>query len=81
MLVGETRVSSGRAEEKNVLLGGTDDVAKSFGEQFAHPRAAGEDVVIGFELRAGRTASRYAEVRFLVHRVRPRAVDMCRLRR
>src|ERR1700683_1607252 len=52
MIVGEAGISSGRAEEKNVLLGGTDDVAQSFGEQLAHPRAAGEDVVVGFELRA-----------------------------
>src|SRR5271165_511219 len=52
MLVGETGVSGGRAEEKNVLLGGADHVAQSFGEQFAKPRSAGKDIVISFEPRA-----------------------------
>src|ERR1700691_415615 len=52
MQVGEARISSGRAEEKNVLLGRTDNATQSFREQLAHPRAAGEDVVIGFEPRS-----------------------------
>ena len=52
MIVGEAGISGGRAEEKNVLLGGMDNLAQSFGEQLAHPWSAGEDVVVGFELRA-----------------------------
>jgi len=52
MRIGEAGVASGCAEEKDVLLGGTDEAAQSFRKQLAEPRAAGKDIVIGFESRA-----------------------------
>ena len=52
MRVVEAIVASGRAEEKNILLGGLHQIANGLGKQLAQPRAAAEDVGIGFELRA-----------------------------
>jgi len=49
--VGEARVSGGRPEEKNILLGGSDQLAQSFGKHFPQPGTARENIEIGFEPR------------------------------
>ena len=67
MRVGEAQVSRGRAEEKNVLLGRTNQVAHSFRKQFAEPRTASENIVISFEPRA--IGKRQAAKRRILHTV------------
>src|ERR1700687_1295674 len=48
----ESAVSGGSAKEEYVLLGWPNMITHNFREQFSQPRPAGEDVLIGSELRA-----------------------------
>src|SRR5580704_4153883 len=50
MAVAETVVSGGGSEEKNVLLGGANQIADCSGKQLAQPWAAGEDVIVGLQM-------------------------------
>src|ERR1017187_3158389 len=52
MRVRKARVSGGRPEEKNVLLGRANQVTHSFRKQFSQPWPARKNIAISFDLRA-----------------------------